>query len=140
MKKRKYLIDPKLMTPFQRGLELHCILEEYSDKLKAKHRIGIRRATKEIKDCTGQLIQECESYFLKYAKYSEKYEVWNFDKLDKLLEEMSEGPYATLKSTADAIEIGELLIEMYDVNADFVASFDESLTEERKKQDHTLAA
>lgn len=28
MKQRKYLIDPKLMTPFQRGLELHCILEE----------------------------------------------------------------------------------------------------------------
>ena len=140
MKKRKYLIDPKLMTPFQRGLELHCILEEYSDKLKAKHRIGIRRATKEIKDCTGQPIQDCECYFLKYAKYSEKCEVWNFDKLDNLLEEMSEGPCATPKSTADAIEIGELLIEMYEVGTDFVERCNEPLTEEGAKQEHTLAA
>lgn len=140
MKERKYLIDPKLMTPFQRGLELHCILEEYSDKLKAKHRIGIRRATKNMKDCTGQLIQDCECYFLKYAKYSEKYEVWHFDKLDNLIEEMSEGPYATRQSTADAIEIGELILEMYEVGTDFVERCNESLTEESKKKEHTLAA
>lgn len=140
MKQRKYLLDPKLMTPFQRGLELHCILEEYSDKLKAKHRIGIRKATKEIKDCTGQLIQEGESYFLKYAKYSEKYEVWNINKLDKLLEDMTEGLYATPKSKADAIEIGEIIIEFYDVSTNFVKLCNKSSTEEGKTQEDRLAA
>ena len=111
--KEKFLMDPKLMTPEMRHLERFSITAATSARLEKKFGIGVKVASRAFPDCTGVVIPAGTNFYIKYSRYTKKGEVWHYYKLETLLREMCEGPYATKQSIKDAEEIYSELCELF---------------------------